>query len=172
MTMLPEAVQTVVTWYVLGLAALIGYAYVAHRLRRATHDLREGVIRRLALESRDMDRPTDVRDMSVFLLDNVANAWMAWTFALLMPVFLVFELLAGTRHKPARLPSGAALDRDLLWHWFLSVVSLSPLASLIIVIEGVLAMMIMLPITELRAVGRLVVFLDRWLPASGRVART
>lgn len=171
MTMLPEAVQTVVTWYMLGLAALVVYAYIAHRLRRATRDLRDGVIRRLVRDCQDVDRPEDARDMSAFLLDNVANAWMAWAFALLMPVFLICELVAGTRHKPARLPSGAAVDRDLLFHWFLSVAGLSPLASLILVVEGVLAMLIMLPIRELRAVGRLVVFLDRWLPASNRIAR-
>lgn len=172
MTMLPEAVQSVVTWYVAGLLVLVSYAYVAYRLRKATQGLRESVIQRLVRDCADTRQPADRRDMSAFLLNNVANGWMAWIFALFMPVFFVAELVAGTRHKPARLPTGAEVDRDLLLHWFLSVASLSPFASLLLFIEAGLATLVTLPIRGLQALGRMVAFLDRWFPPSDRVART
>lgn len=168
--MLPEPISTVVMWYVAGLLAIVGYAYLNRRLRLATRDMRRALVRELATRMDAPDADPDERHVMTLMLAGLASGWTPWLLALLLPVFLGLELLHAVRRAGSDAAPKPGLERDTVFRWGLCVAALSPVAGLLLFVEAVFALLLMLPPREGRAVLRSLRFLDRFVPQSGRVA--
>jgi hypothetical protein len=168
--MLPEPVSTLVTWYVAGLLAVLGYAYLNRRLRLATRDMRRALVRDLATRMDAPDADADERHVVTLMLAGLTSGWTPWLLALLLPMFLGLELLHTVRPAGSDGSPKPGLDRDTVFRWGLCVAALSPLAGLLLFVEAVFALLLMRPPREGLAVLRSLRFLDRLVPQSGRVA--
>lgn len=170
---LPGPLVDVIQLHVLFLGALLGYAFVTNRLRKATQPLRERFAREAETLLSERVLPEQEAEVLRFMLRNSFNGFLPWLFAIALPVFAVLDRLGlaqspgGTWSTPSKLRDRLVLAHSL---WVISICAYSPLPGLVMLLWLLVITLIWMPIMATRSVAEVLAYVSH-RSGGGRAAQ-
>jgi hypothetical protein len=165
-TPLPPEVLYLIKLYVASLAALVAYAFLTNRLRKATLPLRCAFAYQAEKLLSEKCLPREKEITLEFLLDHALDGRLPWMIVIVLPIATAARSL-GFIKPEQKISSRASQNKFGITALLglVSVVCLSPMAALIMIIEIFILIIVTRPGRILSSVVTLLIPINRFLDA-------
>jgi hypothetical protein len=168
MANIPIEIWSLIEWYIAFLAAIVIYAFLTNRLRKATLILRCGFADQAEKLLAEKCLPPEKEKGLVFLLDHATDGRIPWVFVFALPIFTIENLFR--RKKP---DSDVEITNKNIKNkynitmllWWLSVLGLSPMAALVLIFEIFVLIIVAHPGRTFSGIVTLILPMNRFLDA-------
>jgi hypothetical protein len=136
MTHIPVEVWSLIEWYAAFLAALVIYAFLTNRLRKATLSARCAFAYQAERLLAEKCLPPKKEKALEFLLEHATDGRIPWVLVGALPIFTITSLF-GFKKSDIEITNkniNAKYNITILL-WWLSVIGLSPMAALVLIFE-------------------------------------
>ena len=166
MTNIPIEVWALIEWYVAFLAALVIYAFLTNRLRKATLSLRCAFAYQAERLLAEKCLPQEKEKALEFLLDHATDGRIPWVFVIALPIFTVTSLF-GFKKSDIEITNKNINNKYniTMLLWCLSVLGLSPMAALILIFEIFIMIIVAHPGRMFSGIVTLILPMNRFLDA-------
>jgi hypothetical protein len=166
MTNIPIDIWSLIEWYVAFLATLVIYAFLTNRLRTATLVLRCAFADRAERLLAENCLPPEKEKALEFSLDHATDGRIPWVFVGALPIFTITSLFVGKK-SDIEITNKNIKDKYniTMLLWWLSVLGLSPMASLVLIFEIFILIILAHPGRTFSGIVTLILPMNRFLDA-------